>query len=142
MLCPICQGETRRFGRNRNGSQRYRCDACERTFTDEATRPVDRRYLAQDKTVLCLRMLLEGNSVRSIERLTGVHRDTILNAMVEAGEKCQRLLETVVRRVPAQDVQADDIWGFVNCKEKTRQRKGYGETFGDAYCFTAIERHT
>src|SRR5262249_16724061 len=40
------------------------------------------------------------------------------------------------------DVQADEIWGFVGCKEKTRQRRGYSEDMGDCWCFTAIERTT
>jgi transposase-like protein len=140
MLCPFCGDPTRRFGRNRNGSQRYRCNACNRTFTDEATRPADRRRLAQDKLILALRHLLEGSSVRSTERLVGVHRDTILNAMVEAGEKCAGFLDRTVRTLHVEDVQADEIWGFVGCKEKTRERRGYGEEMGDAWCFVAIER--
>jgi transposase-like protein/IS1 family transposase len=142
MLCPLCDGPTRRFGRNRNGSQRHRCDACRRTFTDEATRPTDRRRLAADKLVFCLRLLLEGNSVRSTERLTGVHRDTILDAVVDAGRHCAAFLERAMRGLTVADVQADEIWGFVGCKEKTRLNKGYGETFGDAYCYVALERGT
>jgi len=85
MLCSICHESTRRFGKNRNGSQRYRCDTCKKTFTDESTRPTDRRCLSQDKLVICLRMLLEGNSIRSTERLTEVNRNTIISAMVEVG---------------------------------------------------------
>jgi transposase-like protein/IS1 family transposase len=142
MLCSLCQSEMRRFGRNRNGSQRYRCDECKRTVTDATTRPVDRRCLSPEKTILCLRMLLEGNSIRSVERLTGIHRDTIIDAMVDAGQKCKRFLEATIRRVPVADVQADEIWGFVGCKERTRQARGYSESVGDAYCFTAIERNT
>ena len=142
MQCPICQGQTRRFGRNRSGSQRYRCDACARTFTDESTLPADRRRVENEKVILCLRMLLEGYSIRSVERLTNVHRDTIIAAMVEAGEKCGRFLERVVTGVAVEDVQVDEIWGFVGCKEKTRLRNNYSEDFGDAYCFTALERHT
>lgn len=142
MLCSMCQKEMRRFGKNRNGSQRYRCNPCRRTFTDAVTRPTDRRFLPTDKLILCLRMLLEGNSVRSIERLMGIHRDTIIEAMIRAGEKCQRFLESVVQNVPVNDVEADEVWGFVGCKERTRERHGYSEEFGDAYCFTALERHT
>jgi transposase-like protein/IS1 family transposase len=142
MLCSICNNEARKFGRNRNGSQRYRCDDCARTFTDESTRPTDRRKLSQDKLVLCLRMLLEGNSIRSVERLTGVHRDTIIDAMVAAGKQCKRFLESAIHHIPVEDVQADEVWGFVGCKERTRQAYGYDESVGDAYCFTAIERTT
>jgi transposase-like protein/IS1 family transposase len=142
MLCTLCQNEARKFGRTRNGSQRYRCDECPRTFTDAATQPVDRRCLSLDKMVLCLRMLLEGNSIRSVERLTGVHRDTIIDAMVAAGEKCKRFLEAAIHHVPVADVQADEVWGFVGCKERTRQYHDYGDEVGDAHCFTAIERTT
>jgi len=139
MQCPLCEGSTRRFGRNRNGSQRYRCDVCARTFTDEVTRPVDRRCLDPEKVVQCLRMLLEGNSIRSVERLTQVHRDTIISAMVDAGERCQQFLDGL-RHLPASDVQIDELWAFIGCKEKTRLRRGYGEEMGDCWCFLAIER--
>jgi hypothetical protein len=46
------------------------------------------------KKTLILSHLVEGNSVRSIERLTGVHRDTILRVMVEAGTKAQDILDS------------------------------------------------
>ena len=142
MFCPLCEGATRRFGKNRNGSQRHRCDACEKTFTDAATRPVDRRCLDASKAELCLRMLLEGNSIRSTERLTEVHRDTIIATMVETGEKCEAFLTRTVHAVEAHDVQADEIWGFVGCKEKTRDRNGYGDSMGDAWAYVAMERDT
>jgi IS1 family transposase len=92
--------------------------------------------------ILCLRMLLEGNSIRSVERLTGINRDTIIDAMVDAGKKCKRFLESAIHHVPVSDIQADEIWGFVGCKEKVRQARNYDESMGDAYCFTAIERNT
>jgi transposase-like protein/IS1 family transposase len=140
MLCPICQTTAQRYGKNRNGGQRYRCLTCARSFTDDATRPADGRRLAADKLVMCLRMILEGNSVRSTERLTEVHRDTIIGAVVDAGEKCETFLTAAVKGVPATDVQADEIWGFVGCKERTRERNNYGGDKGDAWCFVALER--
>jgi transposase-like protein/IS1 family transposase len=141
MICPICGESTRRFGFNRNGSQRYRCDECRKTFTDEATSH-DGRRLPHEKLVFCLRLFFEGNSVRSIERLTGVHRDTFLVAMVTTGERCERFLEAAIAGVPVNDVEADEIWSFVGCKEKTAVAKGYGPEVGDCYTFTAIERTT
>src|SRR3954468_20066626 len=113
MLCPNCGRPCRRFGKNRSGSQRYRCDSCRRTYTDPATLDTDRRYLSGEKTVMVLRMILEGNSVRSTERLAEVPRDTILAVMVDAGVKCERFLSAAVKAVPVTDVQADEIWGFV-----------------------------
>lgn len=142
MDCPLCGQVARRFGHNRNGSQRYRCNQCVHTFTDESTRPTDRRFLSQEKVIHCLRMLLEGNSIRSTERLCEVHRDTIINELVKAGELCERFLPIAIQGVAVNDVQADEIWDFVGCKERTRLRRGYNESVGDAWCFTAIERTT
>ncbi len=44
--------------------------------------------------------------------------------------------------LPVADVQVDEIWGFIGCKEKTRLRLDYDKDHGDSYCFTAIERDT
>jgi IS1 family transposase len=122
--------------------QRYRCDVCARTFTDETTRPADRRCLSQEKTILCLRMLLEGNSVRSTERLTEVNRNTIISMMVEVGNKCEPWMEKTVKGLIVNEVQADEIWGFVACKDRTRERLGYGDDKGDVWCFVGFDRDT
>lgn len=131
-----------RYGRNRNGSQRYRCEACQRTVTDESTRPVDNRRVSRDKMLFILDLLLEDMSIRALERKFGVHRDTIISNMIEAGEACERFLRRAIIGVPVEDVQVDEIWGFVGMKEKTRQQKNRPEIYGDVWCFTAIERTT
>jgi len=63
-------------------------------------------------------------------------------AMVEAGKRCNAFLKKTVQKVSCEDVQCDEIWGFVGMKEKTRLRLERNECFGDVWCFTAIERHT
>jgi transposase-like protein/IS1 family transposase len=142
MRCPTCQTEARRFGRNRNGSQRYQCLACRRTFTPTGDRPLGTMRLAPERAVMVLRMLLEGSSIRSIERLTGVNRNTVMSLLVLIGERCQSFLDATVTKLSAKDVQADEIWAFVGCKEKIRERENYDNLFGDAYCFTALEKST
>lgn len=37
--------------------------------------------------------LVEGNSIRSAERMTGIHRDTIMRLMVRLGEGCDALMD-------------------------------------------------
>jgi transposase-like protein/IS1 family transposase len=142
MNCPACQSVCKKFGKNRNGSQRLRCLACHKTFTDENTQPTDKRKLDRAKAVMALRLFLEGNSIRSSERLLSVHRDTIMALIVEAGVKCRKFLEETVVSVPVENVEADEIWGFVGCKEKTKRLKDYGDEKGDAYCFVGMERDT
>ena len=142
MLCHLCENEMQRFGRNRNGSQRYRCETCQRTFTDEQTRPLDHRCVEPAKMLTILNQILEGSSIRSQERVYKVHRDTIIDNMIEAGENCRAFMEKAVHHVQVEDVQADEIWAFVAMKEKTRLRLNRAECFGDVWCYTAIERYT
>src|SRR5262249_43982482 len=47
--------------------------------------------------------------------------------------------EQVVCGVAVNDVECDEIWGFIGCKEKTRLRNNYSEDFGDGYCFVGLE---
>ncbi len=105
------------LGFNRNGSRRYRCTQCGKTFTDRGPRPYGDMYLEFDRGLMPLQILVEGGSIRSAERITGVPRNTIMSLIVEAGQNAERLLRTRVRNVPVTDVQADEIWGFVQKKE-------------------------
>jgi len=68
-------------------------------------------------------MLVEGNSVRSTERITGVHRDTILSLLETVGKKCIWIQETLVRNVQVGFVEADEIWSHVAMKDKTKHSK-------------------
>jgi transposase-like protein/IS1 family transposase len=140
MTCETCHIECKKFGRDRKGHQRFRCRQCLKTATEPHNGHFFNMYTPSEKAGLILKMFVEGVSARSIERLTGVHRDTILNLLVLSGDRCEQLLEERIRQHPVSDVQCDEIWGFVGCKEK---RNVTGDPMlGDAYCFVAIERNT
>jgi len=51
--------------------------------------------------------LVEGNSIRSTERMTNTHRDTIMRLMVEVGEGCQRVMDEKMRDLPCKRLQCD-----------------------------------
>jgi IS1 family transposase len=97
--------------------------------------------LPLDQAVNVLQLLLEGMSIRSVERVTGVHRDTILRLLALAGERCERLMEEKIRGLDVQDVEVDEIWGFVGKKEGHKSEED-GAELGDAYCFVGMERST
>ncbi len=143
MTCHYCRTACKRFGRHRNGLQRYRCNQCQKTYTEDHERPLDEMRLSFDKAISVLQLLLEGMSIRSAERVTGVYRNTIFRLLILAGERCQRLMEEKLVDLPVRDVQVDEIWGYVFKKEqhKTAYEQGFAE-IGDAYCYVAIERHT
>ena len=140
MNCPKCNCESSvKCGKDGNGFQRFRCKACRVKFTEPHA--LAGRQTSMEDTVRVLSMLLEGMSVRSCERLTGINTDTILSLMVEAGENCRRFMERSIRKVPAAVVECDEQWAFVFCKRKTAERLGRNTEFGgDRYVFTAIDR--
>lgn len=142
MRCRYCQSKCQRYGFDPYGQQRWYCPACSKSFIERRRRPLNRMRLSVEKAIACLHLLVEGMSVRGIERVTGTGKRTILKLLLLAGRKCERLQDRRIRAVKVADVQADEIWGFVWCKQKTKNRKGHGDETGDAYCFVAIERHT
>ena len=71
-----------------------------------------------DKVVLALNLLAEGMSLRSAQRVTGHHRDTIGRLLLLAGGKRETLLGRMVVDIPVEDVEADELWAFIGMKEK------------------------
>ena len=146
MHCPTCQtaDTVTKWGRTKAGSQRYRCSECRATMTEpRPASPIAPMRLPFDRAVMILSMLVEGMSIRATERVTGHHRDTIMRLQVLAGEKAGRLLDELVRDVPVEDVQADELWAFVGMKERTKTQKGLdSRELGDAYTYLGIERNS
>jgi len=89
-----------------------------------------------------LGLLVEGMSVRAVERITGTCRKTICDLILVVGENCQGLLESKINAVPATDVQLDEIWSFVGMKERTRVATARSSEWGDSWTFIAIDRET
>ena len=61
--------------------------------------------------------LVEGNSIRSTERMTNTHRDTIMRLMVEVGTGCAALANEQMRNLPRQRIEVDEIWSYVGKKQ-------------------------
>lgn len=57
--------------------------------------------LNTDKQIAIFSALAEGSSIRAIERMTGVHRDTIMRLGVKIGQGCTALMDTTMRDFPA-----------------------------------------
>jgi IS1 family transposase len=93
-----------------------------------------------DKQVAVISALTEGMSIRSVERLTGIHRDTIMRRGLLVGEACERLHDRKMHSLRVNRIEIDEIWSFVG----KRQRRGKGGVprepadRGDQYLFTAL----
>jgi transposase-like protein len=120
VFCSKCGEQAKKHGKTRDGQQRFRCKPCKTTYSEPKPLP----GIATDVDDACraLSMLLEGMSVRSVERLTGLQKRTILRLMVRAGEQCQAFLENALVNIEAKEVQCDEQWAFIGCKERTSER--------------------
>lgn len=72
--------------------------------------------LPKDKQIQVTAALAEGNSIRSIERMTGIHRDTIMRLGVKIGQGCARLLDAKMRNLDCKRLELDEVWGYVGKK--------------------------
>lgn len=135
--------DAKKNGKDRKGNQRFKCRDCGRTWTAARIKPIGEMRISIDRAHLAINLLVEGMSVRAVERITNLHRDTICDLILTVGENCGRLLSRIVKAVPVDDVQCDEIWSFVGCKEKTKKKRGYTlNEIGDCWTFIAIERNT
>ena len=98
-------------------------------------------HLSKDKQIAVTAALAEGNSIRSIERMTGIHRDTIMRLGVRIGQGCGRLLDEKMRNLDCNRIELDEIWGFIG-KKVRHLREDDDPTFGDVWTYCAIDAET
>jgi IS1 family transposase len=99
--------------------------------------------LAPEMRLQVVHLLVEGNSFRSIERLTGVHRDTVMRLLVGVGNQCRAFLDRKMRNLNLTHLQCDEIWTF--CKKKQGRLKPHeigNERLGDQYLYVALDQET
>ena len=63
--------------------------------------------LPRDKQISVLHHLIEGNTLRSVTRLTGVHRTTSQNLLVDFGTKCKAFMDRELRGLTLNHVEID-----------------------------------
>src|ERR1700722_13131867 len=98
--------------------------------------------LGKNEQARVIAALVEGNSFRSIERMTGIHRDTIMRLMVRVGDGCVVLMDQEMRNLNCQRLQLDELWAFVGMKQKRASQLPERGEFGDAYTFVALDADT
>ncbi len=98
--------------------------------------------LSSEKKVFVIGALAEGNSIRSIERMSGVHRDTVMRLGVKVGEACTELLSDKMRGLDCKRIEVDEIWGFIGKKQKNANASDRRAGLGDVWTFLAIDPET
>lgn len=95
--------------------------------------------LRKEKQIQILNALVEGNSIRSTARMTGVEHKTVMRVLLRTGERCHRMLDENMRCLPCRVVQVDEIWTFVGKKEKRISKSDNPVMVGDQYVFIALD---
>lgn len=99
--------------------------------------------ISRQKRVQVISALVEGNSIRSTVRMTGVAKNTIVKLLKDIGLVCTEYHNKVVRNLTCRRVQADEIWSFVYAKKKNVPEDKKGQFgYGDVWTWTAIDADT
>lgn len=97
--------------------------------------------LSTDKKIAVIGALAEGSSIRSIERITGIHRDTIMRLGVKVGQGCTALMDAKMVDLSCNRLEVDEIWGFVGKKDRN-VKMGDSMEVGSVWTWCAIDAET
>jgi len=98
--------------------------------------------LTKDERIRVVAALVEGNSIRSTSRMTGVARNTVTKLLVDLGTACMKFHDANVRNVRVRRLQCDEIWSYVGAKAKnvSAEKKEIG--WGDVWTWVGIDADT
>ncbi len=144
MTCRKCQHDNCKkfgyFGKRR--IQRWRCQSCSSTFCEPHERLTRDTFVSNPRAAeQALKCLLEGCSIRSTERLTGLNRNTIMRLLIVAGARSTKLMDARMRGLKPRYLQVDEIWTFVH-KKRGKKRASDNPEIGDQWVFVAIDEET
>jgi len=104
---------------------------------------INMNRLDSAKRAEAIAALVEGSSIRSVSRMTGVSRNTVMSLLVSAGAACAEYQDQTLRNLPCKRVQCDEIWSFVGAKDKNvpaEKRGTFG--YGSVWTWTALDADT
>ena len=104
--------DRKKNGRNRNGSQRWRCLDCGKSFSDAhvPAGPLGTMEADPDRVFLAIQLLTEGMGVNATCRVVSLDKKTLLKAILVTGEKCQTFLDANMKNVSVNMVSIDEQW--------------------------------
>ena len=106
-------------GKYCTGHQRYYCKHCKSYFMETKGTPLYRKRLSEKEIINICRHLVEKNGIRSIERITGHHRDTIGRLLEDMAEHAEQMNEYLIKNLGLRPFECDELWSMV---KKNRRR--------------------
>ncbi len=105
-----------RFGKTKNGTQRYRCKCCGQTFTETHGTVFYRRQATRETILETLALLAEGVRISSISRAKGIKEDTILDWLRAAARQAAEIEDALLKNYRISQAQIDGLWTYVGHK--------------------------
>lgn len=103
---------------------------------------VNMNTLTNDEKVRVVAALVEGNSIRSTSRMTGIARNTVTKLLVDLGAACMAYHDKYVRNVRVRRLQCDEIWAYVGAKAKNVSAEKKEVGWGDIWTWVAMDADT
>lgn len=100
-------------GKNSAGHQRYYCNHCRTWFVETTNTPLYHKHLSKSKIIQICKHLVEKNGIRSIERITGHHRDTISRLLEDLAIHAAYVNDILLNEVQLGQFEVDEMWSFV-----------------------------
>jgi transposase-like protein len=114
---------TIKHGKNRANHQVYKCLHCNKYFTETKNTPLYKKHLTEQQITTICKHLVEKNGIRSIQRLTGHHRDTIGTLLEDMAEHTEQVNTYLMKNLGLSQFECDELWTFIKKKKKRLSEK-------------------
>ena len=110
-------------GKNKAGHQRYYCNHCHKWFLETSNTPLYHKHLSKSEIIEICKHLVEKNGIRSIERITGHHRDTICRLLEDLAIHAEYVNDILLKDVKMDRFEMDEMWTTIK-KNRKKLSKG------------------
>jgi transposase-like protein/IS1 family transposase len=142
MIVAACEHAWKKNGFDKNGNPRKRCKLCGTSYVDRKFTALGEMRIDLDQAAQAINLLCEGMSVRAVSRISGLEKKTILRLINRAGRGIAEYSERTIRGLSVDEVECDELWAFIYCKNRTAKTRDMGSQVGDLYCYLGIDRNT
>ncbi len=105
-------------GKNRAGHQQYYCNHCRTWFVETANTPLYHKHLSRKEIIQICRHLVEKKGIRSIERITGIHRDTIGRLLEGLAIHAELVNDILLNEIKLDQLEVDEMWTTIKKDRK------------------------
>jgi transposase-like protein len=114
-----------KFGKSRQGVQRYRCKSCATTCSATRGTLFYRKHTPVKDILETLALVAEGVRISSLSRAKGFKEDTILRWLREAARHSEAVEEVLLGDYRLSKAQVDGLWAYVGNKgQKGATKRG------------------